>query len=283
MENEYDSKTLQIIHSAQLYLLKAFDSFCRRHGIKYSLCGGSLIGAVRHHGFIPWDDDIDIAINRPNYNKVLEYSKDLPSFVSITDPHNQKEYPYYIPRLVLNGTELVNRSNELLKFNKGLFLDLFVFEPIPSMQMGKKYFGKASIWTTIKQRHYVPYGEYFSSRKNVGRNAIIAKMLPAWLINKKMLSGVGKWKDGPLVIDFSCRFGPEKGTFKKKLFESYIDLPFEDFNVMVFEEYNTFLTQHYGDYMAPPPESERSRSHNYIKIDLGPYGGLIYQREPQKK
>lgn len=133
MKTSLNDETLKKLHKVLLELLCEFDRICRRHGIEYTLSGGTLLGAVRHDGFIPWDDDVDVSMRREDYERFREACRselDTERFFwqdNLTD----KEYPWGYGRLRRKDTEFVRIGQEHMKMRTGIFLDVFPNDYIP--------------------------------------------------------------------------------------------------------------------------------------------------------
>ena len=109
-----------------LEILKEIDRICKQNGILYWMEGGSMLGAVRHHGFIPWDDDLDIAMFRDDYNRFLEIaSKELKENYFLQTHQTDPEYPLFYAKVRKNNTFIDERSYQDLNIHKGIFVDIF--------------------------------------------------------------------------------------------------------------------------------------------------------------
>ena len=123
--------TLRDVQKVQLEILLEFDRICRKHGLKYLLFAGTLLGAVRHKGFIPWDDDIDVCMLRGDYERFLTVCKDELSaelFLQTTD--TDREYPLQFAKLRKNNTRFVEKSMSDLKIHHGVFIDIFPLDNV---------------------------------------------------------------------------------------------------------------------------------------------------------
>ena len=130
MENhsvEITPTELRKIQLLQLEILKEVDRICRKHHIKYTLCGGSLLGAIRHKGFIPWDDDVDISMLRGEYDRFLRVcKKELdPEKYFVQTVDTDPEYRWIYGKIILKGTTYVRAGQESIKSNNGIFIDIF--------------------------------------------------------------------------------------------------------------------------------------------------------------
>ncbi len=117
-----------------LEILDVFDGICRKHSINYWLVCGTLLGARRHGGFIPWDDDLDVAILQSDHKKLLSVLKEeLPENLKLQTRETDKKYWYYFPRIRDTKSHHYNKKGNVFEYN-GIFFDIFLLEPVPSMK-----------------------------------------------------------------------------------------------------------------------------------------------------
>ncbi len=120
-----------------LEMLDVFDAICRKHNINYWLVCGTLLGARRHGGFIPWDDDLDVAILQSDCKKLLSILKEeLPDNLKLQTKETDKNYWYFFPRIRDTRSHYYNKKGDIFEHN-GIFLDIFLFEPVPSKKFRK--------------------------------------------------------------------------------------------------------------------------------------------------
>ena len=257
--NDADLRRLQGIC---LELVKEIDRICRKNGIEYTLDGGTLLGAVREHGFLAWDDDADIAMTRENYDRFFEACKtdlDKERFF-LQDYRTDPEYPWGYSKLRMNGTRLVQTGQEHLKFHDGIFIDIFIYDPVPDG------------WLSRRLHHFACYCVRKCQYAVVGKKNAKSVFMRGWyrLLNRIPRKTVFGWLEklirytaGMKEVELSshktypyprktCRFGLPWHCFSK-----YIDLPFEDQPFRCMKEYDSYLSMLYGDYMTPPPPSGR--------------------------
>ena len=138
MENKNDIKSLQLIC---LEILKEIDRVCKKHNILYWLDSGSMLGAVRHNGFIPWDDDLDIAMFRDDYNRFLEIaSKELKENYFLQTHQTDSEYPLFFAKVRRNNTFIDEKRYRRLNIHKGIYVDIFPVDKLGSnIKVAKKH------------------------------------------------------------------------------------------------------------------------------------------------
>lgn len=273
---------IQNVQNKLEMILHDFDEVCKRHNIEWCLFGGSVIGAVRHNGFIPWDDDIDIFMTRENYNKFRLVAKaELKDKYLLKEP-GRKNYIYHFPQLQLRHTEIesIQTCDEC---NDGLFIDIFIMENIPNNMMLRIIHGGLCsallfIDSVIRQKkcekHILMYAGLDSETvKSVKKRAKFAWIfqflkLEQWLEISDRVFGLCKDSQSRYVACPSGRLHYFKETYLRKEMCNYVKHCFEnhEWNIPVGYEY--YLTKRYGtDYMVVPPTNKREK-HIYVKLDL---------------
>ena len=240
--------TLEEIHEVQLQMLRDFDEMCSQLGLKYLMVGGTMLGAVRHHGFIPWDDDIDLYMPIEDA-KVLEekYSSDA---YFLQTPKTERESPYIMYRIRKNGTTMAQLPVEAnLNIHKGVWMDVFLYTDAGCTKIAKKlqvFFLRALQSFRCRYYHYRDHPE----RKF---HAFLAK-LPDGIclaIDHVLLGAIealGSKKSGEYFAMDVC----DPLFFKKSFFDRLARYPFEGDSFWGIEEYDEFLSGYYGsDYMTP--------------------------------
>ena len=262
--------TLEQVHKESLEILKKIMSICDALEINYFLAFGSLIGAVRHQGFIPWDDDLDLVMLRPEYDKFLQYctehEKELFPF-KLMGRHNTPGYPYTICRFCDLRYQMV--SQELPDAGMGMFIDIYPFDGAGAEQddafkkTGKKRkFYLGCLFCALRKR-------YHSSSKGLLGDLLkfpgycFARIMGAdfFLDRLEKLKDTFRLEDSKYVVCMVWDW-PIK-VKEKKHFEEFTYLPFEGLQVKVPKEYDAVLRASYGDYMQLPPAEQRVPSHEY--------------------
>lgn len=260
------------IKSYSFDVLCVIRDICEKYDIRYSLTGGTLIGAVRHKGFIPWDDDIDIMIPRPDYNKFIQIVQeidDLPIRV-LAEEICGNDYQYAFAKACHPKTELVEKDIEQPKVKLGVYVDIFPVDGIGYKYKKAKFrtmifqffhgLKLSSNWTKFRRSklrkwYYEPfrYVCYLLSRI-LGRNFIDRRL---YKLSSKIPFEKSNYA-GRLVGDFGS-----KEIMEKELFDKYIKLEFEGQLFNAVEDYDTFLKCLYGDYMTMPPVEKRVSHHEF--------------------
>ena len=139
----YDIKTLQ---GRLVPMLECIDKVCREHHLRYYLWAGTMLGAIRHKGFIPWDDDMDICMPRPDYDLLLAHCQEwMPAPFEVVGPHNRADYPYPFAKVEDASTTVLERPD--FNFPEGIYVDIFPIDGIPSdPDVQKKHLKKYKFW-----------------------------------------------------------------------------------------------------------------------------------------
>lgn len=272
-----DDKDLILARKLMVKILEEVHTLCVQNDIKYFLHFGSLIGAVRHNGFIPWDDDVDIGMLRPDYEKFCKIApKKLGNDFFLQTYNTDDGYGLYFSKVILLGT--VWQGQDSVKTNikhKGLCIDVFPFDKVPASQSDNaKFFSKcsrANVFTLYKFK----YREQPLSDRNSFLKKILIRILPKsffiWYRNRIFLH-YRNYKNKYLIT------GLWNNTVRHPLPEAYYkDLVLHTFeNKMFFipKHYHEVLTAFFGDYMQIPPVENRP-THNIIEYDFGKFKELL--------
>ncbi len=239
---------------------------CEKHGLRYFAIGGTCIGAVRHHGFIPWDDDLDIAMPDRDYEEFLRIApKELPEHLAVMDFGEN-----ICARIHNVNTTLVEVWNPD-KYNSGVFIDIMPFYGVPERR-------RQQIWLGYKVRFLLKLYQKQKSRLCDNRR-IAGKLL--WLIMKPFHCLAGQdfypnlWTcmvskrdfDSSRYTGFTWSYHLEKRIFERAWFDSYEEFPFESTTIRCPAGWDAYLTKHFGDYRTIPPQSEQVSKHIYF-LDL---------------
>lgn len=247
----YDMET---VHDRMLQIATEVDKICREQGFKCSLYGGSVIGAVRHNGFIPWDHDIDMCMPRKDYDKFVKYMKNHPNDkIFFSNYSAEKRYPNSWGKVRLNGTVFLEQELASLKeLHKGVFIDLHPIDNIVPkllpLQVKLNMF-----WSCVNK---VKSGLYNGSAAKAKVYKLFS-WLPYGIINAMRNASMKMFKYLPTKYVYKVAH-PNNGIYPipRCTFEDLIDHKFEDRTFLIPKNYDEFLTKRYGNYMEIPPESE---------------------------
>lgn len=263
---EYNIRELQL---RILETLKAVDNVCREHNLRYYIWAGTMIGAVRHKGFIPWDDDLDIAMPRPDYDRLIEHAAEwLPKPYEMVCAENDGVYPLPFAKIQDADTTLIERMH--LKYLGGIYLDVFPIDGVPEGAVARKlHFARYEYYKRVL---------YLLFRDPYKHGHGPSSWVPLLCRRMYTLAGVQQ-RISRLLHRYSydkCRLVADyddgsKGAMDKKILGTPVPYTFEDTKVMGVSDYDTYLSNKYGDYMAIPKHSAQ-RQHNFHYLDLNhPY------------
>ncbi len=255
-----------------LEMLTWFCNYLDKHQVRYYAIGGTLLGAVRHEGFIPWDDDIDIGIPRDDYMKLIKiFSEPVDGYFLESPYSGNADYLYSYAKLYDTQTTLVEHTKTLCK--RGIYIDVFPIDGIGNSmeeaQNNFKMFDKKNMF--LMMRTCVVRKER-SWYKNA--SILIARCIPPFLINDKKLSlEVDKiaqsinQEDSKYVANLMGTYRLKEIT-KREYFGTPISYKFENIEIYGPEKYDEYLTNIYKNWRQLPPEDKRKTAHDFITIDL---------------
>ena len=243
IENEYGTAERQNI---LLSMMKDVHSYCEKESIKYSLCGGTMLGAVRHKGFIPWDDDVDILLDRKNYNKFIE------KFESCKGYKLQRDL--WIMRIRRESDFSANAAT----------IDLFVADNVPDGKFSQKWKEtRIKLLQGMMKKKSKNQEVSFFYKACLFFTRIIGKFFTynyKWKKYNK-ISQKGNKKETAFVSIYNDLFKCIGIKYNKKLVNDFALMPFEDTAFYVSTDYHHALTVQYGDYMTPPKMEDRIAFH----------------------
>lgn len=261
---------LRKLQLTQLEILKVFDEFCRAHDLKYSLYAGSLLGAVRHRGFIPWNDDLDVCMAREEYDRFLKlWPKHPVEGYVLQNKENSKYFDQSFTKLRKDHTTFLQNQREIGNHHTGIFLDIFPMDRIPNGKWNRAVFRMQCMVYQLMTREFVP--PKGNPVVKLGSGMILAcvpKVLRPKLCGR-LLKQITKFnKDETLETVFIETMATLGKPHVANLTAGYTRLAFEDGAFLCFENWHDYLTRKFGDYMQLPPEEERAWRHYPIIIDF---------------
>ncbi len=271
--NELYNGKLQYVRDMELELLRAVDKICRSNNIQYFLSGGTMLGAVRHKGFIPWDDDIDIAMLREDYVRFKEICKtELPQKYKYQSFTNRDGHHYFFDKITIKDTYFSTMYSDKFDMLKGISMDIFVFDKTSD----KKFFQKLHFKTLMALRLLMNVRWINQPRKD--KSYLLSKILLPILrifsmdtysnIYDKVLKCYEKRNTStvlPPATDHKWR-----GVMPKKWFDNVIDAPFENVSSYIPTGYDNYLKIWYCEnYMELLPLCNRVTAHDFYRLDIG--------------
>lgn len=254
--------TLKDVQEVSLVLLKEFHKFCVEHNLRYSLTYGTLIGAVRHQGFIPWDDDVDVMMPRPDYDRFVKLYKDDDRFACLAPEKRNSLFAY--ARLVDLQRTFVRPGAPWSNVETGIWIDIF---PIDGVEDNKEKFLEMvkrtyPIWRrTVLARQAMGTLSFKKSLMwNLKRliKIVLYRNKHSKYFNKQMeVCKRFNYDDCLHVSNLTHMLYASRSYFPKEMFENYIDIQFDNNKFKCIKDYHEFLKMIYGDYMTLPPEEKR--------------------------
>jgi lipopolysaccharide cholinephosphotransferase len=249
-EREKGETALRQCQLVMLRMLKILDYLCNKHGVEYFLIGGTLLGAIRHKGFIPWDDDLDIGMTRDNYEKFIQLAvPELPYDIFFQNTETDPTYPHCLSaeaRLRDKYSRYIHLKKNESKWHQGLLIDIFVYD-----------------------RAFLPHNFFISVT-----NSLISKVLRnntkrAYLLKKvsKLPFGfvyASNFLSGIKSISWGSNF------IRKNEIKPIIKAPFEDMLASIPNGWDACLKRQYGNYKELPPLEKRVSHHKVIADPFNP-------------
>lgn len=259
----------------QITLLDWFDGFCRRNNLRYSLAGGTLLGAVRHQGYIPWDDDIDVMMPRPDYDQFVRLTGNgrMSQDVIVMTPYNQSKkdrLPFTYTKIGNLHTVLIEKSRTK-KISYYVYIDVFPIDGLPEKNREKyiKANGKINllIEALFLAKYNMKYGALFRRFAWKGIN-LLSKIIDGEKILKKLEKKVSE-----LNFD-SCRYVGNafcgcgiREQYTRNAFD-FTKIRFEEKEYSCIVGYDAYLTKLYGNYMQLPPKEKQVLVHDYVAYSI---------------
>ncbi len=266
---------LRKVQLLELKILKEIKRICVKYNIKYFLTGGTLIGAVRHKGFIPWDDDIDIAMLREDYDKFIDVCpQELGEGLLICNMQYDKSAGISQSKIVLKETVFRSVQQRISGQENGFFVDILPYDNVPSNKLLATFYFRFFNFLLVLYSKKLGYmnGTTPLRRFVASMMKICFFWVPKEWLRKKILNYPYRLnkKETKYKAYLAGRYGAPREFRSAYLFAGYTELPFEDDTFMVLKEYDAFLTELFGDYMKLPPPEHRV-AHQVAELDFGKY------------
>ena len=263
------------LRELQLKIMDEIHRICAKNRVEYFLDSGSLLGAIRHNGYIPWDDDVDVGMTLDNYDKFLKAAEtDLGEEFFVDNYITNEDCPYVFTKIRLKGTKYVECIAQNPKLKNEIFVDIFPYyyvadnellrriEAIQMTWLSHVIMAKSGVkvWTgqgKLKQLKFLPV-------------VLISGMTRKSKLYNKVERLLRKHKDtGRMCIQGGGSFYLY-WYMPVRIFQQFELHPFEDRSYFILSEYDEYLSRAYGDYMKLPDEKDRI-THSVIKVDYGKY------------
>lgn len=254
------------LQEVQLNILKNVDKFCSENNVQYSLSFGTLLGAVRHKGYIPWDDDIDIMMPRPHYDKFINEFNNFSHTYKVKSRTTDLKFPFTFAKVEDTTTKLDEKTD--LSFDIGVNIDVFPVEGVPNkISLLKWHLFRIYLLKSVLTVKKIKID--FSTRSRV-KNTILLMLKGlfkpisyVWILNKinNLLLKYDYSKSDYVMIASDTEKACQR--MERKDFKEYTSLYFEDCAFNAISNHHKFLKLIYGDYMQPPPLEDQLTHHDY--------------------
>ena len=280
LETIDENAELKRLWNVQLELLDVIDDVCQRNKINYSLYAGSLLGAVRNHGFIPWDDDLDICMSRSDYERFINVWKneEHPGYI-LQNKDNTPLFTQSFTKIRKDHTAFLQYEWEKSRYHTGIFVDIFPIDRIPDGSLKRKKFFWGCMKYQLYTREFVPpkgstvikfISEIFLKSTTPNGRSAYRKRFEERLIS---YSNHSKWNTVAIETMQTAQ-----QILPADLLDTYTRFEFEHRQYQCFSKWHEYLSFKYGDYMKLPPENERVWKHHPLIIDYDHnYEDLIHE------
>ncbi|NLA72216.1 MAG: LicD family protein [Clostridiales bacterium] len=266
-----EQDVLKKLHEHELLILKNFHEYCKKHNLTYYLIGGALLGAKRYGGFIPWDDDIDVAMFREDYNKLQAlWEKEPIDGCFLQSGKTDPKFARGILKIRMNDTKALEYTSRNIDIHHGIYIDIF-----PIDYTSNKYNIRMEIVGGLIKRllslRSIKSG--YSGTKYCSIKSVIKHLLPLsakqidLLIEK--LSTAENDKEREFAVLWVHNYGWKKQLHKTSVFGNSCECKFENFVFSAPCDTHSFLSQVFGeDYLQEPPDDKKKLPHSYIEIEF---------------
>lgn len=269
---EYNQQVLRKLQLKELEILKDFDTLCRKHDIPYFIFYGSGIGVLRHGGFIPWDDDIDVVIPRDDYNKLInEFINKIDHYILESPYSGNSDYLYSFAKLYDTDTTLTEKLHYPCR--RGVYIDIFPLDGIgTSEEDARTNFLKAYKKNMFLMTRTCVIRKDRSWYKNA--SIIVSRLIPSFIVNAKKLSievdQLANSLNNPDSIYVANLMGPyrDKEIVKREFFGKPTLYDFENIKIFGPEKCDEYLLKMYGNWRKLPSKEKRKTNHDFYEIDL---------------
>ena len=255
---------LEELKQIELDMMRTIDAVCKKNDIHYYMVGGTLLGAVRHKGFIPWDDDIDIAMPREDFKRFCAAMKATKSNYEVQFYHNVENYGYASPKVVDKRTILIDYKLGMGKEESSVFVDVFLYDGMGETL--KEAYKRYYFLKIFKKMVFLSKRNF--KMENIAKTVVfffpclICKCIGVKRLNVfyNKLCAKQDFYTSKYVACVAGRYG-KREVFERKVFEKTVPLEFEHLKFQAPQGYQAYLSSIYGDYMKLPPKEKQVSNH----------------------
>lgn len=261
---------LRRLQMTQLDILKMFDQFCQNNNLHYSLYAGTLLGAVRHKGFIPWDDDLDVCMPRQEYDRFITLWQNEPKegYV-LQNKENTPNFTQSFTKLRKDHTTFLQNKNEIGAYHTGIFIDIFPIDRFPSRKIEQYIFKWNCMKYQLFTRGFAPPKSYWFVRSMCSFILMCAPKSSIPKERQKLLKKITRYNSDENLETIAIEvLSTINCPLPANMFSNYTRLLFEDGDFMCFSEWDKYLHRKYGNYMQLPPIEEQILKHHPVLIDF---------------
>lgn len=265
---------LNQIHKIQLELALEVKRICDQHNIKYFLDAGTLLGAIRHSGFIPWDDDLDIGFLREEYEKfIMVAATELSEAYFLQTWDTEGYYGLPFGKIRKNKTKYIENKSAKANAHQGIFIDIFPYDNVPVDKLKQRIQGlalKAWFRIILMKNKYEPWND----EKKIKFLAYLPVRILSFFINKEFAkTQFNKWTTKYNNLETKKVVVCDGASYKtwqinRSMVEKLVEKDFEEQKFNVPAAFDEYLKNAYGDYRTPPPENQRNNRHGIIEVNL---------------
>lgn len=256
------------VQRVELEILAKFDSICREQGLTYFLDSGTALGAMRHQGFIPWDDDIDVGMPREDYDRFMEIGQELlGEEFFLQNRESDPNSPFSFAKIRKEGTTFVEWNKRNIAMHHGIFIDIFPFDVLPEEEEGRDAYMEHCLSLNAKLiRRMIPDRAAIPEKNWKWRLGALARRLqyyaaqlvPAKKIDDAIAEAFPRYRDrGFAGHDCTSHSYATKIVFPSEIFFPPCEMEFEGHTFFAPADCDRYLTLLYGDYMQLPPVEQR--------------------------
>lgn len=268
--NESDELLYQI-QSTELEILEYFDKFCRENNLKYSLSGGTLLGAIRHKGFIPWDDDVDCMMMREDYDRLISLWQEKANTEKyiLQNKDNDKYFPQSFTKIRKNHTAFLQAGEERNKYCNGLFIDIMPADRFPNGKIKRKIYYIDVMLYQLFTREFAPPLSNVIVKTGCKVILALTGKKKREKLRKRFLSRLTKYNnDKSLQVISTETVSSMHRLYSPDIMDKVIDVEYEGTKLSATSKWEEVLVTGYGDYMQFPPKEEQVWKHHPIIIDF---------------